>query len=171
MSVIAIEGMKFFAYHGVYDEERILGGEYEVDVFINTDISDAAEEDDLNKTVNYETIYTICDIEMRKPSDLIENVLERILLRVKDNFKTVEDITVKVKKLNPPVGGKVKAASIESAYDFSSECGRCGKGMICYGDESCWCTEAKTIHARTMELVSAEHGSCVCPKCIEFYAG
>ncbi len=171
MSVIALEGMRFFANHGVYDEERILGGEYLVDVLIEADVEEAGEEDELNKTVNYELIYTICDIEMSKPSDLIENVLQRIMIRIKENFNIIQQMTLKVTKLNPPLGGTVKSASIESDYDFTTQCGRCNRGMICYGDETCWCNETKTVHQRTSELVEQEYGSCVCPRCLDYYAG
>ncbi len=171
MSVIALEGMKFFAYHGVYDEEKILGGEYIVDVFIEANVDKAAEEDELNKTVNYEMIYTICDIEMSKSSDLIETVLHRIKTRIKENFQIIKSLTIKVSKLNPPLGGRVKAASIEKSYSFKAKCGRCDKGMICYGDESCWCTSTRKVHPRTSELVLEEHGKCVCKSCSDYYAG
>jgi dihydroneopterin aldolase len=171
MSVIGLEGMRFFAYHGVYEEEQILGGEYIVDVFIQTNTGAAATTDDINKTVNYETIYSICDFEMRKPSDLIENVIERIMYRIKATFQVLQEVTIKVNKLNPPLGGRVAKASIETSAEFVSRCGRCGRGMVCYGDETCWCNEAKTLHPRTVELVESEHGSCVCNNCLNFYAG
>ncbi len=171
MSVIALEGMRFFAHHGVYDEERILGGEYLVDVLIEADIDGAAEEDDINQTVNYEMVYTVCEIEMSKPSDLIETVLQRIVWRIKENSRMIQEITIKVTKLEPPLGGRVKSASIESSFDFTTQCGRCGRGMVCYGDVTCWCTEAKTVHPRTAELVQQEHGSCVCANCLNYYAG
>ncbi len=171
MAVIALEGMKFFAHHGVYEEERILGGEYLVDVYIVADTGAAAAEDDLNKTVNYELIHTICDIEMGKASDLIENVLERIMMRIKENVNIIQQLTVKVTKLNPPLGGTVASASIESAFNFTTRCGRCNKGMVCYGDTSCWCNDFRIVHPRTTELVAEEHGSCVCPQCLDYYAG
>lgn len=189
MSVIALEGMRFFAYHGVYEEEQILGGEYIVDVFVTTDTEVAAEEDNLHQTVNYETLYSICDFEMKNlpkrreniesgaleeegtPHRLIETVIHRIMLKIKATFQSLEDITVKVSKMNPPLGGRVERASIESTFEFTSKCGRCNRGMICYGDETCWCNEAKTLHPRTAEMIASEHGSCVCNNCINFYAG
>lgn len=171
MSVIALEGMRFFAYHGIYEEEQILGGDYIVDVFITTDTSEAAEEDNIHMTINYETVFSICDYEMRKPSDLIETVIERIILKIKSAFQTLQEVTVKVSKLNPPLGGRVAKASIESSAEFVSACGRCGRGMVCYGDETCWCSGAKIIHPRTAELVQSQHGSCVCSSCLSFYAG
>ena len=37
MAVIALEGMRFFAYHGFYPEENIIGTNYVVDVYITAD--------------------------------------------------------------------------------------------------------------------------------------
>ena len=41
MAVVALEGMQFFAYHGLHEEERLLGTQFILDVWINTDIEDA----------------------------------------------------------------------------------------------------------------------------------
>ena len=54
MSQIALEGMRFYAYHGFYEEEQIIGNNYVIDVYIKTNFSEAAETDDLYKTINYE---------------------------------------------------------------------------------------------------------------------
>jgi hypothetical protein len=56
---IAIEGMQFYAHHGFYKEEQVIGGQYEVDVYMNTDIEGAATTDRLEMTVNYERVYGI----------------------------------------------------------------------------------------------------------------
>ncbi|HRB19555.1 MAG TPA: dihydroneopterin aldolase [Chitinophagales bacterium] len=50
---IGLEGMEFYAHHGVYAEERKIGGRYVVDVWVQTDASLAEKEDDLNGTINY----------------------------------------------------------------------------------------------------------------------
>lgn len=171
MSVIALEGMKFYAYHGFYEEERILGGEYLVDVEVEIDDKAAAKEDDLYKTINYETIYAICDFEMRVPSDLIETVIARIQAKLKATFSNLMTIRVKVHKMNPPLGGRVEKASVSSMQNFKTSCGRCGKSMACYKDTSCWCNASKKIHPRTAEMLKSEYKSCLCKSCLEFYAG
>ncbi len=171
MSVISLENMRFFSYHGFYDEEQILGGEYTLDISIMTDFTAAAMSDDLQKTVNYETVYAICDIEMREPRMLLETVVESIVESLKRNFTSLQAVEVKIRKLNPPLGGAVGAASVETAHDFASECGRCGKGIICYGSENCWCVDTKRIYPRTQELLARQFSGCFCKNCIETYAG
>ena len=124
MATIALEGARFYAYHGFYEEEQILGGEYVLDVFVEADIAAAAEEDDLFATVNYETLYLICQAEMRKPSQLIEAVGQRIMDRIADMFPKIFGIKLRIRKLNPPLGGRVDCSSIEftiGVFDSYSE--------------------------------------------------
>ena len=44
MAKVGLEGVKFFAYHGFYEEEQQIGGEYILDVFVETNINSAAKE-------------------------------------------------------------------------------------------------------------------------------
>jgi|APTNR8051073442_1049403.scaffolds.fasta_scaffold00856_12 dihydroneopterin aldolase len=113
MATIALEGARFYAYHGFYEEEQILGSEYVLDVYVEADTEAAAEEDDLFATVNYETLYLICQVEMRKPSQLIETVGQRIIDRIGDMFPGIFGIKLRIRKMNPPLGGRVDCSSIE----------------------------------------------------------
>ncbi len=114
MAVIALEGMHFFAYHGYYDEEQKMGTHFIVDVYIATNTKLAAQKDDLEGTVNYETIYFICRTEMKKTSKMIEAVAQRIIDRLQFVFgERTQGIKVRLRKLNPPLGGKVESAYIE----------------------------------------------------------
>ncbi|NUO02795.1 MAG: dihydroneopterin aldolase [Saprospiraceae bacterium] len=115
MATIALEGARFYAYHGFYEEEQILGCEYIVDVFVEADVDAAAEEDDLFATVNYETLYLICQVEMRKPSQLIETVGQRIMTRISDMFPNIFGAKLCIRKMNPPLGGRVGSSSITFA--------------------------------------------------------
>lgn len=114
MAVIALEGMHFFAYHGYYEEEQKMGGDFIIDVYVTTNTALAAQKDDLEGTINYETIYFICKTEMKKTSKMIENVAQRIIDRLHFILgDRTQNIKVRLTKLNPPLGGKVKSASIE----------------------------------------------------------
>ena len=112
MSVISIEGMEFYAYHGCFEEEQVIGTWFEIDLFMNVDTSEAEQQDDLNKTVNYQEVYQIVKREMMIPSKLIEHVGNRILNVVCDNFPTIQSARIKIKKKNPPLGGKIDFVSV-----------------------------------------------------------
>lgn len=171
MALIALEGMHFYAYHGVYEEERRIGGEYTVDVTLNVDVAQAAISDDLQRTVNYETVYLICEAAMRRPSKLIENVAERIALQLKHQFGYIKEMSIVIRKKNPPLGGPVDCAMVEVDGNFQKSCGRCGRPMLCYGDKSCWCIDAPVKQA-ALESLKLQYGDrCLCRDCLQFFAG
>ena len=179
MAVIALEGMHFRAFHGLYEEERIIGNDFILDVEIMTDISKASvvNEDGiekLNNTINYETVYDICRIEMATPHKLLETLIESIIFSLKYQFKGINQVSIKVKKLNPPMGGRVDWSSVEDTRNFVRMCGRCNKPMICYDDggKTCWCGDEQIkVHPRTMEMLKAQYKGCLCKKCLEEYSG
>ncbi|MEM8527749.1 MAG: dihydroneopterin aldolase [Bacteroidota bacterium] len=115
MAVIALEGIHFHAFHGYYEEENLMGGEFVIDIYVTLpSVQKAASSDDLDGTVNYETIYFICKAEMKKTSKMIENVAQRILDRLTYQYgEKVQSIKIRLKKLNPPLGGRVACAYVE----------------------------------------------------------
>ncbi len=113
MNKVIVEGIKLYAYHGCMEEEGRLGGNYIVDVKIETDFTDAEKTDELSKTVDYVAICDIVKAEMAIRSKLIEHVGKRIIDRLKKELKGINKATVKVTKLNPPINGVVGSVSIE----------------------------------------------------------
>src|SRR5689334_11676397 len=109
---VALEGLEFHAFHGVYPHERESGNWFEIDIAVDTDFSVAAEQDELNGTVNYETLFKIVKQEMEIPSKLLETVAEKIVDNVLRTFPQVEQVEFKISKINPPIGGKARKASI-----------------------------------------------------------
>lgn len=113
MGTISIEGMEFFAYHGHFKEEQIIGTRFTVDLFMETDTREAEETDTLAKTVNYQAVYGLVANEMAVKSHLLENVARRILDHLVREFPQIKASRIKISKMNPPVGGKVERVSIE----------------------------------------------------------
>jgi dihydroneopterin aldolase len=109
---IALEGLEFHAFHGVYPHERESGNWFEVDIAVDTDFSQAAKTDELAGTVDYEAIYRVVKDEMDKPSKLLETVGENIVDEVLRQFPKVINVEMKISKINPPIGGKAKKATV-----------------------------------------------------------
>lgn len=112
MSIISIENMEFFAYHGCFSEEQIIGNKFIVSVEMEVDTRKAEESDKLDQTVNYQKVYDFIRAEMDKKSKLIENIAKRIIDSIYENFHEVSRIKIKLSKINPPIGGKVENVSI-----------------------------------------------------------
>ena len=113
MSTISIEGMEFFAYHGCFAEEQIIGTKFIVDIFMNVNTSKAEISDNLHDTVNYQSVYELVKEEMKTKSKLLEHVGRRILDKIETTFPEVEKSKIKIRKMNPPLGGKMNFVSLE----------------------------------------------------------
>ena len=113
MGIIAVEGLQFYAHHGYYKEEQVLGGKYTVDIYMTTNIDEAAESDVLKKTINYEQIYQLTKAEMEVHSKLIEHVCKRILDRIKNSYPELLHLKVRVSKHSPPLKAHVDRVFVE----------------------------------------------------------
>ena len=109
---VALEGLEFHAFHGVYPHERDSGNWFEVDIAVETDFSKGAENDELAGTINYEEIFQVVKDGMEEPSKLLETVAEKIVSSVLNKFPTATQVELKISKINPPIGGKCKRSSV-----------------------------------------------------------
>ena len=112
MSIIQIENMEFYAYHGHFKEEQIVGNRFLVDLWIETDMRKPAVSDNLDDAVNYQVAYKLVRKEMEKKSNLLEHIAKRILDALFESLKGIEKARVKISKMNPPVGGKMDNVSV-----------------------------------------------------------
>ncbi|MEJ7647132.1 MAG: dihydroneopterin aldolase [Chryseolinea sp.] len=112
MGHVALEGLEFHAFHGLYPHERESGNWFEVDISVETDFTAAAATDDLSGTVNYEVLFRIIRDEMDKPAKLLERLAEKIVNDVLYEIPAAVSVQVKISKLNPPIGGKCKKATV-----------------------------------------------------------
>jgi dihydroneopterin aldolase len=83
-----------------------------VDIAVETDFSLAANTDELTGTVNYESLFKIVKEEMEQPSKLLETVAEKVAADVLGSFPEVLSVEFRISKLNPPIGGKCRKASV-----------------------------------------------------------
>lgn len=112
MAIIAIEGMEFYAYHGCFEEEKIIGTGFMADLYFRVDTSEAEKTDNLKKTVNYLNVYQVVKNEMQVSSNLLEHLARRILDAIQKEFPQIIWAKIKIQKLNPPLGGKMKSVSV-----------------------------------------------------------
>ncbi|WP_234735015.1 dihydroneopterin aldolase [Tellurirhabdus bombi] len=105
MGTIALEGLEFFAYHGFSDEEQKIGNKYSVDITVATDFTEAARQDRLSMTVNYEELYRITLAVMQRPARLLEHIAHSICEEIRNRYPAIESVEVSVSKFNPPIGG------------------------------------------------------------------
>lgn len=106
LGTVSLTNSVFYAHHGVMKEEHRIGGRYEVDVTMELNFEEAAAEDDLSKTVDYEAVYSqVREIITKNNFYLIERLAYLIAHEVLDRQPVVVSVEVTVRKPNPPVGG------------------------------------------------------------------
>jgi dihydroneopterin aldolase len=107
MAQLRLENMVFYAHHGHYKEEQIIGGRFSVDIMIETDISRATASDKLEDALDYTRVYDLVKKEMQQPSHLLEHLAGRIIDALYAAFDNLKQVTITVYKINPPVGGEM----------------------------------------------------------------
>lgn len=112
-SYICLDNLRFHAYHGVMPQERMVGNDYNVSLRIRYDISQAMVSDKVEDTLNYAEVFQLVSQEMAVPSSLIERVAGRIGDRLFRRFPTIEEIELKIMKINPPMGADCEGAGVE----------------------------------------------------------
>jgi dihydroneopterin aldolase len=116
MGTILLEGMEFFAFHGCFKEEQIIGTRFIVDLQIEADTTISEDSDHLRDTVNYVGLYQCVKSEMEQKSHLLEHLAKRILVNVQTAFPSIESINLKIAKINPPMGGKMQQVSYKTCW-------------------------------------------------------
>ncbi|MBQ6155035.1 MAG: dihydroneopterin aldolase [Bacteroidales bacterium] len=112
-TTIFLNGMKFYAYHGCFEEEQKIGTHFVVDATLTYDAEAAVADDDVEKSVNYLLVYRTIQRVMDKPQHLIETVADHIVREIKREFPQVQKVTVKLCKLNPPLDGKTEYVAVQ----------------------------------------------------------
>lgn len=112
---IALEGLHFHAFHGYYEEERKMGNSFILHVEVEIENFNSPD-DDINDTVNYEDIYSICKDEMQNTQKLLESVVLNIVEKLKNSFPIILEGSVRLEKIGPQLGGKIDKAVISMTF-------------------------------------------------------
>lgn len=106
INVIRIKNAVFYAYHGAMQEEQSIGGKFEVDIDMYTDFTQAAKDDSLKETIDYNKVYKfVSQIVHAKKYKLIESLAMNLAEQILNEYKSVIKIAVRVRKHSVPVGG------------------------------------------------------------------
>lgn len=113
MGIIRLNNIRCYAYHGCMTEEAAIGSDYRVDLWVKADFTKAAETDKLNDTIDYVKLNKLVKTQMAERSNLLEQVVQRMIDRVLQEFPGVVEVNVALSKINPPLGGDVESVTVE----------------------------------------------------------
>lgn len=117
-SSVFIDRMRVYARHGVMDQERVVGADFEVSLRVDYDYSHALDSDELDDTISYADLCDIVRREMAVPSKLLEHVAGRMAKAVISSYPQAKRVGVKVVKLNPPMGADCDGAGVEVEFSL-----------------------------------------------------
>lgn len=117
MISVQLNDLLFNAFHGIHEEEKILGNEYLVDVSMEFD-----EKKDLivriDDTINYAEVYTIIKKRMNVPTPLLETLVMEMGNEIHDEFPGLRSISISIKKMHPPIEGMQGSAGVSWYKEF-----------------------------------------------------
>ena len=113
MYKIKINNMRFHSHIGVYDEEKKIGQNIEIDLTVYAKYEDF--DDNIENTHSYGDFYRlIAKIVDESRVDLIETLAQTIIKSIKNLAPdTFERVNVKIRKLAVPIDGIFDSVEIE----------------------------------------------------------
>jgi 7,8-dihydroneopterin aldolase/epimerase/oxygenase len=114
---IELKHLRFFADHGMYEEERRVGNEFEVDVSVACK-SPKKKITSIEQTVNYVEVYRILQEEFAKRRYLLETLAMDIAERIQSQFDAIESVVITIRKLNPPITNFSGSVAITYSKEF-----------------------------------------------------
>jgi 7,8-dihydroneopterin aldolase/epimerase/oxygenase len=99
---IQLRDLRFFANHGLHEEERLAGTTFLVDV----DVTAAARKEMVTKiddTMDYVKVYAIVKKFMQQPTPLLETLCMLIADDIHQEFPSAERVSITITKLSPPI--------------------------------------------------------------------
>jgi len=117
MDRITLKNMVFFGYHGAMKEEREIGGRFEVDIDLMGDFSTPSTTDHLSDAVDYQKAYSLIKEKIEGSKyHLIEKIAGEVAEEILSSF-TVDQVKVRIRKRNVPIGGVVDYVEVELSRD------------------------------------------------------
>ena len=113
MGIIRLKNMQFYGFHGVDESEKKLGGRFEVDVELNLSLNSSCFSDDLEDTIDYESIYKIVESCVKRDKFYLIEALANSIAKDILNNHDLESILVRVRKPNAPLNGVLDTVEVE----------------------------------------------------------
>ena len=117
IQTVALKGIKFYAFHGFYQEEQLIGNHFLVDVEVT--FYPSGNSEDLSATVNYETINLMVGKLMQKTEKLLETVVKNIIDQLLASYPFLLSATVGISKTHPVMLGEVGHSFVQLHYSAS----------------------------------------------------
>ena len=111
MLTIELQNLIFHAQHGLYEEERKVRNTFEVNLSVSFPEQQTAYESTEN-TISYVNLYAIVKQNIQNPVFLLEKICQDIILKIKNQYPVVKEISISIYKLQAPIEGFIGKAGV-----------------------------------------------------------
>lgn len=109
--IIQLHHLRFVGEHGMYEEERKVGNEFEVNVSLEVK-APKEKLTSLDGTINYAEVHRIVKEVFSERKLLLETLVMEMAGQLKLNFPSIKKISIQIMKLNPPITSFVGSVSV-----------------------------------------------------------
>jgi dihydroneopterin aldolase len=102
MLSILLNKIILFGYHGIFEEEKLLGNEFELDIVVKHSPKQLPVKH-LSDTIDYISVYELVKQRMAIPTPLLETLVTDIAKQILLQFSLAETVSISIRKLYPPV--------------------------------------------------------------------
>lgn len=102
MLQIHLKNVQFFAYHGIYSEERKLGNFFElnIDIWVQPVTLPVLH---MKESIDYVSVYELVKKRMEIATPLLETVVTEIAQSILAQFSLANKVKVSIDKVRPPI--------------------------------------------------------------------
>lgn len=116
MFIINLHNLIFFSFHGLYEEERILGNNYEVNVVLSYHTDQHINK--VEQTINYAPVYEIIKKRMSIPTPLLETITQDLTQLIHNFDNRIKTVSVSIEKKNPPIPNMEGSVNVTYKKDY-----------------------------------------------------
>ncbi|MDO8997353.1 MAG: dihydroneopterin aldolase [Sediminibacterium sp.] len=99
---IHLTDLRFFAYHGLYKEEQVLGNEFAINIEVGFTPSEFPIVH-IADTINYALVYELVKKRMQIATPLLETIASDIANEILAQFSLSDYVHISINKLKPPI--------------------------------------------------------------------
>ena len=107
---ILIKGLSFFAKHGVFVEERILGQKFVITLILEVNLQETGRKDDIVLGICYKNVIeTVLDFCTKKTFKTLEGLSEHLAYKLLISFERLISVDITIEK---------PSAAISASFDY-----------------------------------------------------
>jgi dihydroneopterin aldolase len=116
MMYIHLHDLRFRAFHGLYEEEKILGNDYELNLTVGFE-PEQLPIHHIGQTLNYVALFELVKTRMSVPTGLLETIVTEIADQIRSEYAAVSKISISLKKLFPPINNFEGAVGVSFEWN------------------------------------------------------